>query len=278
MIGVYFESWSDWKDPNALAKVEADKIFLAFCDPKTQYQKGQRSFDNTGLQFSLSFQVIVDAIQKLKGYGKTVYLSVGGASYPFDVYNAVNVKWLADDLGCTGIDLDFEPINPVASQDQLIQIIKTTKSLYQGQLSVAAFAAGCLSPLQGDAYRGSMIKVLQQVGDKLDFINLMNYDGGKNWDYKAAYISYKVYYNKPIYFGLEVGPQGWGDALLTLDDVKKAFDYVATTDGFFIWAYFKSGTPNAQQVIQYINQLTRKPSAVQFQCPNCQQVLLVQKK
>lgn len=281
MIGVYFESWAcPWTDSVEkceLAKIEnVDKVFLSFCRPDCTYKKSQGTWSGTGLDFSVDFQIIRQSIQVLKSKGIKVYLSVGGASYSFDKYRVQNVAWLMYDLELDGLDLDWEPLNPVASQQQFIDIVNLSKPFCVTQeLCAALFASGCLSPLQGDSYRGCMIKPLTAIGSKLDFINLMNYDAGKGWDYKAAYMSYKSNYNKPIYFGLEVGPQGWGDALLTLDDIKSAYQYLASTDGWFIWAYFKKGDPNTQQVIQYIKSLSQPITPTSFSCPNCNKKLKV---
>lgn len=286
MIGVYFESWAcpwtDKLDQCALTKVEADKVFLCFCDPNCQYKKSSGVWDGTGMNFSIDFQIIRKSIQTLHSKGIKVYLSVGGATYGWSNYKPQNVIDFLNDLECDGIDIDFEPLNPVAGQNLLIDVIKKTKPLLGSKtLSVAGFAAGCLPPLDGDSYRGSMIQVLQQVGSQIDFINLMNYDAGKQWDYKNAYLSYKLYYSKPIYFGLEVGQQGWGDAYLTLDDVKVVNQYLSSTDGWFVWAYFKDGNPNFKQVSDYINSLSQpkpQPTTVQFTCPSCKTLLQVSKK
>lgn len=279
MIGVYFESWADQADFNALCSVTADKVFLCFVDPNCTYKKSQGTWNGTGFSFKIDFQQVRKAIGILHAKGTKVYISVGGATYNFQYYKPQNVVDLLNDLEADGVDIDFEPLNPVASQDLLIDIIQKTKPLLGGKsLSVAGFAAGCLPPLVGDSYRGSMIKVLQQVGDKIDFINLMNYDAGKGWDYKGAYVSYKMYYSKQIFFGLEVGPQGWGDALLTLDDIKTINQYLASTDGWFVWAYFKEGNPNYNQVYKYITALNSPPppeppvvKPLLILCPNCHQ-------
>ena len=282
MIGVYFETWAcPWTDKVencALANVDADKVFLAFAYPNCTYKKGSYSWDGTGLQFSFGFDIVRRSISILQSRGTRVYLSVGGGSYSFTIYKTQNVIDLANDLGVDGIDLDFEPqkpMKPVESQDQFIQIIKQTRGLYKKEISLAAFAAGCFDPVKGDDYRGSMLKVIDQTKQDIQFINLMNYDAGSGWDYKAAYLSYKRYYSGPIYYGLEVGPQGWGDAYLTLEDIKKAKEY-NTDDYWFVWAYFKSGTPDFQAVK---NSLRSKPDTsppvsdkpLLVLCPNCHQ-------
>ena len=161
MIGVYFESWAQpWSNlaaTTALAKIEKpiDLIFLSFVRPNCQYKKGQNSFAGTGLDFSCEFSVIKTAIQILKNKGIKVMLAVGGATYPFDVYQAQACADLMMDLGCDGLDIDWEPSAGVADAAKLGPIIAATRQVCPGKLvSLAGFSTGCYpktpKPLEED--------------------------------------------------------------------------------------------------------------------------------
>ncbi len=283
MIGVYFESWaSGWTSDAklfSLSKLEkpADVVYLSFCKPNPQYKKG--SFDLTGLDFSTDFQVVVDSIAILKKKGILVILAVGGATFPFEKWDAKSCTLLMNDLGCDGIDIDWEPADGVNSAAQLGKIIEDFRK-YIGplkKLSMAGFSTGCLAA-NGDTFRGMCIPGLQSQGVLLDWINVMAYDAGKDFDVLNSYNSYKKYFTKTVNIGFEVGKHGWGDGKLDLDQVVKACDYVASGDGCFVWAYFKSGDPTTQQVIDKACQtfLKKKPSqgsqtpqTSQCKCPNC---------
>ena len=111
---VYYETWSGrWTDTPSkmdLANIEnVDVVNIAFVLPGTVYQAGQKTFENTGLNFSQDFDVVFKAIQILRGKGVKVMLSVGGASYSdWSKFNPLCVWSLKKDLGCDGIDIDWE--------------------------------------------------------------------------------------------------------------------------------------------------------------------------
>ena len=248
---VYFETWAArWTSDASssdLAKLEVGIINLAFADPKSTYRKGQNTFDNTGLQFSWDFKVVKEAIKLAQDRGVKIMLSVGGASYKFDYYNAENIAALSSDLGCNGIDIDWEPEN--GDPQALCDIIVETKKYCQGLLSFAGWSTGCFSPQAGDPYRGMSIKAITTCYSQIDWINIMAYDAGKDFDVKKCYESYTKLFSKRLYLGFEVGAQGWGDALLKLEDVDAVCKYLKPGDGCFVWAYYKSGLPNCVQVI-----------------------------
>ncbi len=283
MIGVYFESWTPVWTSNAksfsLSQVEkpVDVVYLAFCRPDCNYKKGQKTFAETGLDFSVDFQVVVDSIAILKKKGILVMLAVGGATFPFHNLYAKSCVLLMNDLGCDGIDIDWEPADGVKSSGKLGDIIGEIRS-YIGpykKLSMAGFSTGCLAA-NGDTFRGMCIPGLQSHGVLLDWVNVMAYDAGKDFDVLNSYNSYKKYFTKTVNIGFQVGVQGWGDGKLDLDQVVKACDYVASGDGCFIWAYFKSGDPSTQQVIDKAFQtFLKKQPLSQCKCPNCGYLLTV---
>jgi len=253
---VYFDTWgAPWvsdASQSDLAKMQVNVVNLAFANPGMHYTKGQFNFDGTGLQFSWDFQVVKQAILLLKQKSTKVMLSVGGASYSFDYYNVQNVVALAVDLGCDGIDIDWEPTS--YKPDQLRDILILTRQHCKGLLSFAGWSTGCFDPVGGDLYRGLNIQAIKDCSEIISWINIMAYDAGKDFDVKASYDSYKKYFKKQVYVGFQVGPQGWGDALLTLEDVDKTCNFILPGDGCFVWSWYKQGKPTCYQVLTRIKQ------------------------
>lgn len=286
MIGVYVESWAvPWTSTgtaSALGRIEKpiDTVFLAFASPACSYKKGQLTWQGTGLNFSSDFAVIQNAIAILKAKGIKVMLAVGGASYPFNVFYAASCAALMNDLGCDGLDIDWEPSDGIKSAAQLGPLIDQARQAMGSTkfLSLAAFSTGCFEP-NGDTYRGMNIQGLQSNGYQLDWVNLMAYDAGKSFDALTAYDNLKKYFKRTVLFGFEVGQQGWGDAWLTLQDVEKACRYIsAKGDGCFVWAYFKTGPPSAIEVCDAANRfLIGTPSTPVILCPHCQNKLVISK-
>lgn len=295
MIGVYFESWAmPWTNlatTSELAKIEKpiDTVFLSFVHPNTKYKKGQNSFADTGLNFSVDFQVVKTAITMLKQKGIQVLLAIGGATYPFEPYNPTGCVDLMNDLGCAGLDIDWEPAAGYADRAKLGPILYSYRQTLGSSklMTMAAFSTGCYDP-NGDHYRGMNIDGIKAQGHLLDWINIMAYDAGTDFSVIQCYESFKKYYSKPVMVGFQVGKQGWGDALLTLSDVEKVCRYIAVKkEGCFVWAYFKQGPPSAKEVCQTASTLLGGTSAGpaplyppppldQFACPQCKTKLTVQ--
>lgn len=174
-IGVYFQTWScNWaSDPKQLdlAKVENVKIvYLSFCKPDLSYKKGQFSFSGTGLEFSADFHVVKGAIDILKQKGILVMLAVGGGAYwstpmPFYAQNCID---LMTDLGCTGIDVDWEV--GVRDDKALTIAIKEIRSRSGCKISFSGFST----------YKGMNIDAMVNAGGSVDWINIMAYDAGKH--------------------------------------------------------------------------------------------------
>jgi hypothetical protein len=289
MVGVYFESWAcPWTDKAeecALAKIDKpiDVVFLSFVHPDCKYKKSQGTWAGTGLDFSVDFQVIRQAIQILKKKGIKVLLAVGGASYGFDVFNHKSVAELMYDLELDGIDIDWEPVEGVADAAKFGPILEQAKQYcVSGQLLTAAvFGYGALPPQQGDLYRGVNLEGLKSHGHLLDMISIMAYDGGKEFDVIKSYTSYQQFKRK-ILLGFQVGTQGWGDAYLSLDDVKHICSHIQPFgDGCFVWAFFKSGKPTCLEVVTTASQILDvdhppKPEK-SFDCPHCENKVFISK-
>lgn len=286
---VYFPSWSNpWTSSasdNELSNLksempELDIVYLSFCRPNLSYRKG--SFDNTGLQFSSSFEVITESIRNLKSQGVTVMLSVGGGSYwsATTDYNVQDCISLCNDLGCDGIDIDWE--GTVDRDYELTDAIRKTKQFIGSRkLSFAAFSTGAYGKRPGSPYMGVNIDALTKVGSMLDWINIMAYDAG-NWEMYnpiSAFNCFRIYYEGPLHLGIQVGKQGWGDHLVSENEVAIICDRISKEvieSGIFVWSYKKEGTPSCQRVLEisrgifgdYTPDLS-SPGAPAISCPVC---------
>ena len=267
MLGVYWQSWSSrWSATAATLDLVTDLdtncnlVYLCFANPNCSYSKGSKSWSGTGLDFSMDFQIVVDAIKILKTRGITVMLSVGGATYQFNMFPVKPVIDLAQDLGVDGIDLDWEPTLGAQLDQQFSDLIRDYKaSLWEGgKLSAAVFSTGAYGK-NGDTYQGMNIRGLVSHGSDLNWINLMAYDAGPpppagSFDPLGAFTAYRMYYPGPIVFGFEPGPQGWGGHLITLEEVQKnaAFVYKENSkNGIFLWSAQKTttGSPSVQTIL-----------------------------
>ena len=299
-IGVYYETWGEKWTSDASKTILANirdpvtVVYLSFASPDTKYASGQKSFSGTGLSFSLDWSVVVDAIQILKKKNIKVMLSVGGGSYWSSTkkFNAANCVNLMNDLGCDGIDIDWEG---GASRDyELTDAIKSLKPLMgDKKISFAGFSTGAFGKDSQDTYKGNAIDAMVKQGSNVDWINVMAYDAGKNFDPLGAFTAYQIYYKGPLLLGFEVGKQGWGDDLLTKDEVVRNCTYVKNQGsqyGIMIWSYQKSNdnlTPTTTEVINTaadifqkplpptptpVPVLTKLPASWKVICPNCQRI------
>lgn len=172
-LAVYWETWSG-KDLSAVAD-SVDIIYLAFADPKSSYKSGQKTFEGTGLNFSESFSQVQSKIAGLVSKGKKIMLSVGGASYPYPAeFKPEASVALMRDLGCQGIDIDWEPAYGVSDAWQFGPIIgslrATDSKMY---LSAACWSVGAYGPKSGENYYGLNIPGIESNGSQLDWINIM---------------------------------------------------------------------------------------------------------
>ncbi len=305
--GVYWQSWSSkWtSDPTKFDLVtdldpNANIVYLAFANPNSTYTKGQKTWATTGLDFSSDFGVVAEAIKIIRSKNVVVMLSVGGATYLFGATSAQPLVDLAQDLGCDGIDLDWEPANGVAAEDEFGPLIAKYRAAWpKGILSAACFSTGSYGK-NGDTFQGMNIKGLVSNGSDLNYINIMAYDAGSTYDPLGAFMCYRMYYKGPIHLGFEPGQMAWGGYLITAADVTKACRYVqneSSNNGIFVWSAQKDATgsptvawilacavstmgstppdpplpstgPLAMPIADPIN-LNPSPVAVTFDCPHC---------
>jgi len=262
-VAVYFESWSSkWtNDPKTmdLAAVGSPVtiVNLSFVSPGCTYWSGQNTFQNTGLNFCQDFWVVKGAIALLKAKGIKVMLAVGGGSYwsnPGTFYNAQGCIALMRDLGCHGIDLDWE-VNKAYDKELTNCIITSRALLKQDEfLSFAGWSTGAFGP-NGDAHQGMNIHAMVNQGSRVDWINIMAYDAGPSFDPIGALECYRIYYKGPLLLGFEVGTQAWGGALLSKEQanacMKKVNSY-SKEYGIFIWSLQKESqrTVSVGEILQ----------------------------
>lgn len=271
-IGVYFESWSaNWTSSGSahdLTKIHSsiNIVYISFVHPNCSYIKGSNTFTGTGLQFSADFIVIKDAIKILKNKGCVVMLSVGGATYHWDVFNSENIASLVYDLDCDGVDIDWEDPQGIVNSHKFGPIIsKMRDALPSKFISTAGFSVGAYG--EGEfknakpqsSYTGMNILGLREQGNKLDWINVMSYDASSIYDPIIAYKAFKSYFNGPVMIGVEVPPEAWGGHILTLDEVRTFSNYLTSSnilcEGIFVWSYQKNGSPSCTDIINETNSI-----------------------
>lgn len=269
-------------------------VYLSFANPNTTYKAGSKTLAGTGLDFNQDWAVVAGAISLLKARGVCVMLAVGGATYQFNPNMSVTpVCDLARDLGCDGIDIDWEPTNGARQEDEFPILIQKFRSDLgpTKKLCAAVFSTGAYGK-DGDTYKGMNIKGLVQQGSSLDWLNIMAYDAGPPppqgmYDPLGAFSAYRLYYPGPLVFGFQPGPMGWGGHLITLEEVKKNTAHVFEenkTNGIFIWSYQKNtaGSPSVKDIIDIAatpsvpteppkaHPKISVPSVFTVSCPKCE--------
>ncbi|HYO59464.1 MAG TPA: Ig-like domain-containing protein [Archangium sp.] len=236
---------------------------LAFVRPNTTYRKGSYEFDQAvaGFEFTegattysgqkkftaAQSQALINNISALRARGTQVWISVGGWSYSqgsqWASFDAARVVDLAQDLGASGVDIDWESsgssCNKLTAEQfsctkdaEIAQIITSLYNTIQSRglslgISIAGWSTGAYyvkgTPFEegkvqwGSPFGGTMYSVVKNHGSKLHHINLMSYDGGDYYDPREGYESYRAIYSGPIAMGLEIAPEGSGGAVLKLN-------------------------------------------------------------
>jgi chitinase len=260
-IAVFFQTWSSrWASTSdtldlSLVSQPINTVYLAFASPQSTYVAGAKTFAGTGMDFSSDFGVVKGAIDILHSKGIEVMISVGGATYPFDHYNAKAAADLCEDLNCDGLDIDWEPIGGFSENVMLADIIRDYKgAIGPKKLVVTGWSTGAYPP-DGSAYQGMNIYGLVNQGALVDWVNIMAYDAGPAYDPKSALLSYRKIFNGPINMGFQVGQQSWGGAILSRD---QAWDWTQFTisenpqNGIFVWSYQKPAEFNTSQLIALV--------------------------
>lgn len=238
-------------------------INLSFVRPDTTYQKGSYAFDQgvAGFEFiegamtnngqrtftAQQAQDLRNMIATLKARGTQVWISVGGWSYSqgdqWSHFNAPRVVALAQDLGASGVDIDWESSTSICNKQvdasfsctkdgEVAGIINSLYSEIQARnaglgISIAGWSTGAYyvkgtafeeGKVQwGSPFGGTMYNLVKNQGSKINFINLMSYDAGDYFDPRECYESYRAIYNGPLNMGMEIAPEGAGGAVLEVN-------------------------------------------------------------
>jgi chitinase len=287
-IGAYFQTWSTtWvSDPAKmdLAQIkDASIVYLAFAKPDMTYTRN--SFSGTGLSFSQDFGVVKGAIDILKKRGILVMLSVGGGADWSSPKKCNYDSWvnLMNDLGCAGIDIDWE----VGCSDEkaLTEAIKTIRSKSGCKISFAGWSTGAFGK-NGDNFQGMNIHAMINAGSMVDWINVMCYDAGTSFDSRGAISAYRIYYKGPLVLGFEVGNQAWGGARLQIDEVKRNCEWIKNENlknGVFLWSWQKGNdgiSVSGREVIDTAKSIfggvvVPPVTKTEFACPSCKTKLTV---
>ncbi|PTA68543.1 cellulose binding domain-containing protein [Deinococcus arcticus] len=236
---------------------------LSFARPDTTYVRGSYAFDQAvaGFEFAegastpngqrkftaAQAQTLRNNIAALKARGTRVWVSVGGWSYSqgsqWSNFSAARVVDLAQDLGASGVDIDWESSGSTCNKLDAAQFACTKDAEIKNiintldaeiaarglnlQISIAGWSTGAYyvkgTPWEegkvqwGSPFGGTMYRVVRDLGAKIDRVNLMSYDGGTYYDPREGYESYRAIYSGPIAMGLEVAPEGSGGAVLKLN-------------------------------------------------------------
>ena len=301
-IGIYFQSWSSpWTSTASTMDLSLlpttfpgiTIVNIAFAQPNLNYVKGQNTFTGTGVQFSQDFSVVVAAIKLLTQKGIKVMLSVGGGSYwsTPQTLNAAGCVALMQDLGCSGIDIDWEV--GVSDCASLTNAIKALSAAGCSIISFAGWSTGAYGATT-DTYQGMAIPAMEAVGGLVSWINIMSYDAGTTYDPLGAFTCYRDYYKGPLLLGIEPGPMAWGTKLIQLSDVDGMCNWVMKDgphNGVFIWSNDKvtTGSPTVAaitvEIVKVFGAISPVPVTVQvpldgsvtptphttptIPCPNC---------
>ena len=238
---------------------------LAFARPDTTYTKGSYAFDQAiaGFEFvegattnngqnKFTAQQATDLrnnIAALKARGTKVFVSLGGWSYSqgsmWANFNAARVVDLVQDLGASGVDVDWEFSSSQCNKQVAATFSCSTDGEIDGiitklnneiasrgasatiKISIAGWSTGAYyvkdTPFEegkvqwGSSFGGVMYNVVKNRGSMISHINLMSYDGGAYYDPREGYESYKAIYSGPINMGMEIAPEGAGGAELKIN-------------------------------------------------------------
>lgn len=271
-IGAYVVTWSmpwqsDFNKLELIVKAPVNTVYIAFAQPGCNYKTGSNTFAETGLQFNMDFAVVKDAIKLLRSRGVVVMLSVGGATYPFVNFKPADIASLANDLGCDGVDIDWEDPDGISAAPRLTTIINSMRqALPNGAISLTVLHVGCygdgnfVNALPPSIYTGVCIPGLQASGNQIDWVNIMSYDAGREYSPTVGFDSYKQYYKGPVNIGESVPPEAWGGNIITLEKVKEHCQHIVKhhanksltavrSDGIFVWNYQKVGTPSCSDIV-----------------------------
>jgi chitinase len=293
-IALYYPAWNaPWvSNVHDFDLVKLDKkypglnwINLAFAKPDMSYTKGQNSWGGTGLDFSMDFQIVKEAVALLRSRNICVMLSVGGGSYWSGdrEFKTQAVADLVEDLGLNGVDIDYEVSGSGAT---LTAVIKQMRLVLPEKcyISMAAWSTGAFG--NDGIYSGSAVDACKNA--PVDVVNIMAYDAGDSYDAREAWKAYKKIFGGALLLGFEVGDQSWGGHLLSEEEVFRNATFVKENctdqDGIFVWNEKSLGKPNPLDIITACTDVFAKPVILQpppivsasILCPVCHSKFVLQ--
>ncbi len=260
-----------------------------------EFVEGASGFNGANKFSAQESQDLINNIAALRNRGTEVWLSVGGWSYSqgtqWQSFSAPRVVDMALDLGASGLDIDWEASGSnctpaqgsisCTGDSEVEHIIVSLHQEIQNRgvdlgISVAGWSTGAYYVLGSDfeegkvqwgsPFGGTMYNVVKNHGDKLEFVNLMSYDGGSYYDPREGFAAYREIYSGPINMGMEIAPEGSGGAVLkvgggvswnegfltgtnndatpyynveTMVNFVKNYPKAKSYDGFMLWQLWK---------------------------------------
>jgi len=270
-------------DPSAtaLARIPAyvNIVNLAFMRPNAVYN-GNLDISQTGLNYAPGGDVLKAAISALRraNRGTKVLISVGGWDYSnWTSFDEFALARLITDFSLDGVDIDYERRgancswgsggHACATDKEFTSIIQRVRAVMPKPklVTVTGFNVGAYGngpfgdETPQDEFTGFNINPLLNAGSLVDWVNIMSYDGGSNYDPKIAFQAYRRIYNGPLVLGMEVSPEGAPGHNLTLSEVSEWSEYQRKNGGagIMLWHLYKQpdGTPspsnpNSSMVLQ----------------------------
>ena len=207
-----------------------------------------------------------------------MWVSVGGWAYSqgseWTSFNARGIVDLAQDLGASGVDVDWEAHGSTCNKaeaasfscntdGQIVGIIDSLHNEIQSRgaqlgISVAGWSTGAYyvkgTPFEegkvqwGSPFGGVMYTVVKTRANRLSHVNLMSYDGGEYYDPREGYESYRAIFPGPINVGMEIAPEGAGGAVLKIPSNGVAYDAdMLTGQNNMATAYY-----NVETLVNYV--------------------------
>lgn len=257
----WYESWADWDQSKVSFTASAltplyDVVLIAFAQPDCSYVKGQKSWIGTGIQFSgfNPFSTVQQVIKDIKAAGSKVILSVGGQTYNnWAQFNLVALDALVTDLGCDGLELDFELTK---SQKDLLSTITGQCVAKPWETWIAAFSVGAYDGSQspaGSEWEGVNLPAIKAHGSKIAGINIMAYNAGPTYNPLVAYDAFRKWCpSTQINIAWMVPPEDWGGTAVTLTEVRnvaKALVDKKQPAGMCVWTIQRNTSSTTGKVI-----------------------------